>query len=71
MTVKDVKAAVAEIVEKSEVAAPDHEMLHGMEDNLYLGVLDAIATGHHKGSARKLAKAALKSQKVDRVRWYS
>jgi hypothetical protein len=47
----------------------DIEHIHAEEDQLYIDVLTAI--GHGAKNARGLANAALRSQKVVKVRWYA
>ncbi|KLK98059.1 hypothetical protein XJ18_17675 [Bacillus pumilus] len=65
MTVDDVR----ERVENIRQVAFDDETAHGMEDDLYIDVLEAIATG--ADSPEKLAAEALKTQEIEFYRWYS
>jgi hypothetical protein len=60
MTVYRIKKLIAEI--KKQANKFDHERAHGLEDELYIKVLTAIAQG--EPNAQKLAKAALKSQRI-------
>lgn len=54
---------------KAALEAPDHELLHGQEDELHQRVLHAIAKGHPQ--AVELAKAALKTKQIKFNRWYA
>lgn len=63
MTVDDVKAAIAKIIEISW----DDEAAHSGEDALHRNVLQAIADGHPEPAA--LAAEALKSVQITFSRW--
>jgi hypothetical protein len=56
-------------VKAIEDAQRDHEMAHGLEDDLYRQVLSAIA--HGAPNAAELANAALYTQTLDFKRWHS
>jgi hypothetical protein len=58
MNVGEVEKAITEI----EAARADHERAHGLEDELYIRVLKAIAAGTR--TPRALAKAALAAQNI-------
>jgi hypothetical protein len=58
MNVSDVEAAIEEI--RSE--GSDYEKAHGMEDSLYVEVLQAIADG--ASNSHELARAVLKTKKM-------
>lgn len=66
LTVEDVERRVSQIKD----TLPDHEKAHGLEDKLYLEVLDCIRDGHTP-SPRLLADAALKTQELGINRWYA
>ncbi|WP_024427708.1 hypothetical protein [Bacillus safensis] len=63
MTVDDVQ----ERVEVIRQIALDDEAAHGMEDELYIDVLEAIANG--ADNPEKLAAEALKTQDIEFYRW--
>lgn len=65
MTVDDVQ----ERVEVIRQIALDDETAHGMEDELYIDVLGAIANG--ADNPEKLAAEALKTLEIEFSRWYS
>jgi len=65
MTIDEVRERVDDI----RHGAGDDETAHGMEDNLYIDVLEAIANG--AGNPEKLAAEALKTQEIEFYRWYS
>ncbi len=65
MEVKDIRKKIAEIRDKST----DNESAHAAEDKLWQSVLSAIAKGHPR--AKELARAALRSTKIEFDRWYS
>lgn len=65
MTVDEVKERVDDIRHE----AVDDETAHGMEDDLYIDVLEAIANG--ADNPEKLAAEALKTQEIEFYRWYS
>lgn len=64
MTIAEVKAQIEEI--KKTKDKPDVEQAHGMEDELFKNVLQAIAKGSK--SARSLAREALKSLEIEMSR---
>lgn len=53
-----------------EQHANDPEAAHGFEDDLYIDVLRAIATGKCK-DPQACAKEALKAIDIDFTRWYA
>lgn len=59
MKVEDVRARVAKIV----ASKGDYDIAHGMEDDLFLDVLKAIAAGAKEPKA--LAAEAIKSADID------
>nr|MDF9458028.1 hypothetical protein [Bacillus pumilus] len=65
MTVDEVKERVDDI----RHGVSDDETAHGMEDDLYIDVLEAIANG--ADNPEKLAAEALKTQEIEFYRWYS
>jgi hypothetical protein len=71
MEVKTVEDA-QQIVARIGVRAADWESAHGLEDELYVAVLQAIASGRLFGDeAVELAQAALKSKQFDFPRYCS
>lgn len=71
MTIKEVKAKVAEI---ATLGARDSERAHAVEDDLFEAVLRAIANDTASGTAvprgvRALARAALKTKRFTFPRW--
>jgi len=64
ITLDDVVARVAEI----QAAATDAEHAHGLEDDLWMDVLRAIAAGRCD-EPRVCAKAALRSRDIEFGRW--
>jgi len=67
MSPEEVKKRVAAI----EAAMDDDEVAHGMEDELHQDVLHAISRGECEGCEMAVAKAALKTLKLDFSRWYA
>ncbi|MEH7652306.1 hypothetical protein [Bacillus safensis] len=67
MTVDDVRKRVEGLRQIAE--AEDDEAAHGMEDELYIEVLGAIANG--ADNPEKLAAEALKTLEIEFSRWYS
>ena len=65
MTVEDVQFRVEEI----RRMAGDGESAHGLEDDLWEDVLEAIAGGAE--NARHLATAALCTRSISFSRWYA
>lgn len=65
MKIEEIEKRVAEIAANVR----DREGAHGMEDQLYLDVLRAIAGGHK--NARQLAAAAIKAADVKYDRRFS
>lgn len=65
MTIDDVQKRVEGI----RYEADDDATAHSMEDDLYIDVLEAIASG--ADSPEKLAAEALKAQEIEFYRWYS
>lgn len=63
MTVKQIEKRLEEI----KASCEDYEHAHSEEDSLFEDVLKAIARGHQ--GAAELAKAALKSKKIDFTRY--
>ena len=63
MNIEDVKKRVDKIKEK----ITDDEIAHGMENQLWQDVLQAIADGVENPA--ELAKEALKTNEVDFCRW--
>lgn len=45
----------------------DDESAHGLEDTLYIEVLEAVAAGHPESAA--LAAEVLKARDIDFARW--
>ena len=62
MTVNDVEKIIKDIQD-----IKDQEAAHSREDELHQKVLDAIARGSK--NAKELAKAALKTNKLNFGRW--
>jgi len=60
MTIKDVKARVAQV--KGRVEIRDYDDAHCLEDDLFQDVLRAVAKGDKRSQA--LAQAALESRKL-------
>jgi hypothetical protein len=52
-------------------AAPDNEVQHSLEDDLFVDVLKIIAERSTDDHARVLAGAALEGRKIKFERWYS
>ena len=67
MTKNDVTARLAEI----RIGASNDEQAHFEQDCLYVAVLEAIANGTAKPSARVLAQEALKVRDIEFSRWYA
>lgn len=65
-TVKEVVRRVGEIAGY----AKDDETAHGAEDELYEGILKAIANGTAE-DPKAMAKEALATQKIDFSRWFA
>ena len=65
MTVKDVERALLNIKDNQN----DSERAHVLEDEMWHSVLIAVARGSKK--AKELAKAALRSEKIEFRRWYA
>lgn len=65
MTLDEVKTRVESIRRRRG----DDEGAHGMEDDLYCDVLQAIADGTHEDDPSVLAAEALKTRKIDFARW--
>ncbi|PJI12380.1 hypothetical protein CTV96_09540 [Bacillus altitudinis] len=63
MTIDDVQ----ERIEVIRQIALDDEVAHGMEDELYIDVLEAIANG--ADNPEKLASEALKTKDIEFYRW--
>lgn len=59
MTVEQIR----EEIEKIKASNPDDEAQHGMEDDLYLAVLTAIANGALNPT--ELAREAIKTQEME------
>ena len=72
MTVSEIQQRV----EKIRDAAGDSEVAHGLEDDLHVDVLKAIADQDpHQpwvmNDIRQLATEALKTREIDFSRWYA
>lgn len=66
MNLKDVRARVEEI----RAEAADDESAHSDEDNLYIDVLEAIAsTSDEHDPPHVLARAALETRGIEFARW--
>ncbi len=65
MKVTDIEARLAKI---KEVASEKDGQAHGLEDDLFLDVLKAIANG--ADDPRALAAAAIQSADLDINRWF-
>lgn len=65
ITVRDAKHKIEEI--EAAVAAHDFEKAHGLEDELHLAALKAIAK--NPSLARELATIVLSTEKLDFDRW--
>lgn len=66
MNVEDIKKTLAEIKRVSG----DPEYAHGLEDELHVAVLTAIANGTCDDPVACAAEA-LKTEDIDFVRWYA
>lgn len=55
-------------VEAIRMCAGDPESAHGMEDDLYVEILQLAAEGH---DVQEIAAIALKVQEMDFARWYA
>ena len=65
MDIQEIIKRIKRIKEK----AGDSEVAHGIEDTLYLDVLEAIAAGAE--NAKELATEALKAKSIAFERWYA
>lgn len=63
------KAEIEERIAEIERAKGDGERAHGLADSLYLDVLQAIAEGAE--DAAKLARSALKAEKIEFAKYYA
>jgi hypothetical protein len=67
-TIQDVKDDI-EAIKHYACNKNDPEMAHGMEDDMFIDVLRAIADG--APDAQELAREAIKSVLLDYPRWYA